>query len=138
MSYNYTNIPQNLNTGYYQQSQQNPNFTASGTPITTGAAIENNPLINAAASTPDNPAKFLAAMGISTAALFGINNFINNPLQSKKYDQTFFNKVEKYIDNNISSKPKVKKFTDYLHNLKSLFYEFLSKEFVYHHQYQKF
>ncbi len=118
MSYNYTNIPQNLNTGYYQQSQQNPNFTASGTPITTGAAIENNPLINAAASTPDNPAKFLAAMGISTAALFGINNFINNPLQSKKYDQTFFNKVEKYIDNNISSKPKVKKFTDYLHNLK--------------------
>ena len=111
-----SNIP--VYNQYQYQQQPNPNFTASGTPISSGSVVENNPLLSAAASKPENPLAFLAAAGISTAALFGINNFINNSLQTQKYDNTFFKKIEKYFDK-IGNNSKVKTVTNAIGNFNS-------------------
>ena len=116
------NISQNLSgypysaTGYVNPNQIQPNFSAAGTPISNGAMVDNNPLLNAAASTPDNPLKFLGAAGASTVALFGINNLINKPLQSKIYDDTFFKKVETTVDK-FGNSPRIKSFIETLENL---------------------
>ena len=110
------NIPSNIpvySQNQYLQTGVNPNFAASGTPISTGSVVDKNPLLNAAASTPQNPLSFLAAAGVSTAALFGINNLINNPLKTKEYDQTFFKKAETYFDK-LGNKNSVKKVSGYL------------------------
>ena len=111
-----SNIP--VYNQYQYQQQPNPNFTASGTPISSGGVVESNPLLSAATSKPENPLAFLAAAGISTAALFGINNFINNSLQTQKYDNTFFKKIEKYFDK-IGNNSKVKTVTNAIGNFNS-------------------
>lgn len=100
-SYNPAQIQQIQQLQQLQQAQaQNANFTAmpNAAPIADKGVVQNNPILNAAANTPDNPLTFLAAAGISSAALMAINNFINNPLQTKNYDETFFKKVETFID----------------------------------------
>ena len=113
------NISQNLSgypysaAGYVNPNQIQPNFSAAGTPISNGAMVDNNPLLNAAASTPDNPLKFLGAAGASTVALFGINNLINKPLQSKIYDDTFFKKVETTVDK-FGNSPTIKSFIEFI------------------------
>ena len=92
-SYNPAQIQQIQQLQQLQQAQaQNANFTAmpNAAPIADKGVVQNNPILNAAANTPDNPLTFLAAAGISSAALMAINNFINNPLQTKNYDETFF------------------------------------------------
>ncbi len=104
-----SNIP--VYNQYQYNQQSNPNFTASGTPISSGSVVENNPLLSAAASKPENPLAFLAAAGLSTAALFGINNLINNSLQTQDYNSTFFKKIENYFDT-IGNNNKVKTVTE--------------------------
>lgn len=111
-----SNIP--VYNQYQYQQQSNPNFTASGTPISSGSVVESNPLLSAAASKPENPLAFLAAAGISTAALFGINNFINNSLQTQKYDNTFFKRIEEEFDK-IGNKSKVKSVTNFIGDFKA-------------------
>ena len=100
-----------------QQGQvQNPNFAAmpnAATAISDKGVVQNNPLLNAATSTPSNPVSFVAAAGLSSAALMAINNVINNPLQTKKYNDTFFKKVETAVDK-FATKPKVKAALDKL------------------------
>lgn len=103
---------------YTQRQYQQPSFTANGTPISSGSAIQNNPIVSHAQNAPDSPVKFLAAAGISTAALMGINNYINSPLQTKEYDQTFFKKVESYVDRKTSG-PKAQNIIDNLRNFKN-------------------
>lgn len=113
-----SNIPLHQYPQYHQQ--QNPNFTATpnAAPISDKGVVQNNPLLNAAANPTDNPLKFLATAGISTAALMGINNIINNSLQTKNYDDTLFKKIEKEIDK-FANKPKVNDFLNKLGNLKT-------------------
>ncbi len=96
------------------QTQQTQNFAATpsaASNISDKGVVQNNPLLNAATSTPDNPLYFVGAAGISSAALMAINNVINNPLQTKQYDDTFFKKVETFVDK-YASKPKAKNVID--------------------------
>lgn len=116
------NISSNIPLNQYRQYQQpsNTNFTATpaAANISDKGVVQNNPLLNAAANPTDNPLSFLAAAGVSTAALMGINNFVNQPLQNKKYDQTFFKKIETFIDK-YATKPKAQSFFDKLRGLKA-------------------
>lgn len=103
MSQNISNI--HLNPYQQYNQQQNTNFTASpnaATQISNKGVVQNNPILSAATAPPENPLSFLTAAGVSLAGLFGINNFINNSLQTKEYDNTIFKKIEKYIDNHTS------------------------------------
>ncbi len=106
MSQNISNTARNI--GMYQYTPSTQQSFSAGTPISNGAVVENNPILNAASSAPENPAKMLAAMGISAAALMGINSAINKPLLEKEYSNTIFSKIEKYIDKNFTSKSWVK------------------------------
>ena len=116
------NISSNIPLNQYRQYQQpsNTNFTATpaAANISDKGVVQNNPLLNAAANPTDNPLSFLAAAGVSTAALMGVNNFVNKPLQNKKYDQTFFKKIETFIDK-YATKPKAQTFFDKLRGLKA-------------------
>lgn len=75
--------------------QQSPNFTSSttGNP-SADKIVSSNPLLSAASSAPENPSSFLLQAAVAFAALFGINNFINNPLITKNYNDTIFKKIE--------------------------------------------
>ena len=102
MTQNVSNLHQN--TPYYQkqygQNAVNPNFTAGAMPVSSGNAIvDKNPILSRAESSQNNMGVLAPAVGVSALTLFGINNFINNPLQSKKYEDTIFNSIEKSIDN---------------------------------------
>ena len=116
------NISSNIPLNQYRQYQQpsNTNFTATpaAANISDKGVVQNNPLLNAAANPTDNPLSFLAAAGVSTAALMGINNFVNKPLQNKEYNQTFFKKIETFIDK-YATKPKAQSFFDKLRGLKA-------------------
>ena len=121
-SYNPAKYPQYQQLPQYQQMQngqiQNPNFSAvtnAASPIADNGVVQNNPLLSAAASTPENPLTFLAAAGISSASLMAINNFINNPLQTKNYDDTFFKKIETFVDK-YASNPKAQNILNKLDN----------------------
>ena len=118
-SYNPAQIQQLQQLQQMQQGQVQPqNFAAApngATAISDKGVVQNNPLLNAATSTPENPLYFLGAAGISSAALMAMNNVINNPLQTKKYDDTFFKKVETFVDK-YASNPKAKNILDKLNN----------------------
>ena len=124
MSQNISNLGRNISTYQYNPyiQQQQQSFSA-GTPVSNGKVVESNPLLNAATSTPDNPAKMLAAMGFSAAALIPLNNVINKPLIEKEYEKTFFAKIEKYIDKHLSSKSWVKNLNKKAENFANLFLE---------------
>lgn len=119
MSQNISNSP----VRQYQQYQlpQNPNFAATpnaASPLSDKGVVQNNPLLSAAAAPPENPLVFAGSAAASTAALLGINNYINNPLQTNTYDATFFKKVETFVDK-YASNPKVTPFIDKLKGLKN-------------------
>ena len=122
MSQNISNSGRNISTYQYNPYilQQQQSFSA-GTPVSNGKVVESNPLLNAATSTPDNPAKMLAAMGLSAAALIPLNNVINKPLIEKEYEKTFFAKIEKYIDKHLSSKSWVKNLNKKAENFRTAF-----------------
>lgn len=113
-----SNIPLNQYRQYHQPSNTNFTATPAAANISDKGVVQNNPLLNAAANPTDNPLSFLAAAGVSTAALMGVNNFVNKPLQNKEYDQTFFKKIETFIDK-YATKPKAQSFFDKLRNLKT-------------------
>lgn len=118
MSQNISGLP-NLNPNYQYQKQNQPNFSADGkaVPISTQGVVQNNPLLSAVSSQPENPLKFLAAAGVSTAGLMTINNYINNSLLTKKYDSTIFKKIETFVDK-YASKPVTKNILNKLKTVK--------------------
>lgn len=99
-----------------------PAFTADGKPITAtnNAVVQNNPLLNAATSTHDNPAILLGGTLGSAAALMWLNDKINNPLLSNDYNNTFFKKVETFVDK-YASKPFAQKTRLLLRNTNAWF-----------------
>lgn len=105
----------NFNKQYYQGLQ--PSFTADGKPISTGAntVVQNNPILNAATNAPDNPLITLGAAGASAAALMGVTNYINNPLVTKDYSNTFFQKIETWGDK-LGQKPFLQKTSKTMRN----------------------
>lgn len=119
MNQNIVNYPKLQ--GYYQQNQhQQPNFAAGNQPISTGnAMVQNNPILSRVNQEQDeNPAKFLATAAGTSAAFLALNNFINTPLQTKDYNNTFFKKIEKTVDV-WGSNPKVKAVTDSIRKFKA-------------------
>ena len=118
MSQNISGLP-NLNPNDQYQKQNQPNFSADGkaVPISTQGVVQNNPLLSAVSSQPENPLKFLAAAGVSTAGLMTINNYINNSLLTKKYDSTIFKKIETFVDK-YASKPVPKNILNKLKTVK--------------------
>ena len=123
MTQNVSNLHQNI--PYYQkqygQSAVNPNFTAGAMPVSSGNAIvDKNPILSRAESSQNNMSVLAPAVGVSALTLFGINNFINNPLQSKKYEDTIFNSIEKSIDNFTSKYkdvPRVKSIKNFINSI---------------------
>ncbi len=114
-----SNVPVYPQQTQYMQPVSNPNFTAAGSPVSSGATVvERNPLLNAAASTPENPLAFLGAAAASTLALFGINNFINKPLQTKDYTNTFFGRIENAIDSKTANNETIRKISGFLSTVK--------------------
>lgn len=118
MAQNISNLNPHL-AGYKNQNslnQNNPNFSANGTPISSTGLMQNNPLVSHAEKAQSNSNSFILAAGLSAAGLFGINNFINNPLQTKEYDDTFFKKIETTVDgfvNKHKTKPSVQRVTNF-------------------------
>lgn len=108
--------------GYYQQNQaQQPNFAAGTQPVSAGnAMVQNNPILSRVAQQPEDehPAKMLVTAAGTSAAFLALNNFINKPLQSNDYNNTFFKKIETVVDT-FGSKPKVKAITDALSKFKA-------------------
>lgn len=98
------------------QNQNNPNFSANGTPISSSGLMQNNPLVSHAEKAQENSGSFLPAALISAAGLFGINNFINNPLLTKDYNDTIFKKIETAVDDFAAkhkSKPAVQSISNF-------------------------
>ena len=122
MSQNISNLPQNMpiySKNQYIQQQYDPNFSAGNTPISTGSSVaQNNPLIKAASTKQENPVKFVAATAASTAALIGINNYINNPLLKNDYDKTVFKNIENFVDR-YASTPKAQNITNFFKRIKT-------------------
>lgn len=115
MTQNITNLPIH-NKNQYSQTPAGPNFTSGGTPISSSGVVQNNPLLSRAEKAQDNTSTIIIGGGLSAAGLFALNNFINNPLQTKEYKDTFFQKVETYVDKQAakhSSKPNVVKAKDF-------------------------
>ena len=119
-SYNPAQIQQLQQLQKLQQVSQNANQNFSAMPNTAPIAdtgvVQNNPILNAAANTPDNPLTFLAGAGVSTVALMAINDLINKSLQTKQYDDTVFKQIETAVDK-FASKPRIQTF---LKNIDSL------------------
>ena len=119
-SYNPAQIQQLQQLQKLQQVSQNANQNFSAMPNTAPIAdtgvVQNNPILNAAANTPDNPLTFLAGAGVSTVALMAINDLINKSLQTKQYDDTVFKQLETAVDK-FASKPRIQTF---LKNIDSL------------------
>lgn len=113
----------NMNLNPYQQynQQQNTNFTASpnaSTQISNKGIVQNNPILNAATAPPANPLSFATAAIVSAAGLFSINNFINNQLLDKQYENTFFKKIETFV-NDYTKDSKVQAVLTKLSELKT-------------------
>lgn len=107
---------------YRQPIIQQPSFTADGKPIsaTNNAVVQNNPLLNAATSTPSNPGILVGGTVGTAAGLMWLNNFINNPLITKDYNNTFFRKIETFVDK-YASKPFAQKITSSLRKANAWF-----------------
>lgn len=109
MTQNISNLPI-YNKNQYSQNPSGPNFTANGMPISSSGVMQNNPILSRAEKAQDTSHAFAAGVGLSALGLFTLNNFINNPLQTKDYDDTFFKKVESFVDKQAAkhtSKPSV-------------------------------
>lgn len=122
MTQNISNIQPNMqiyNQNQYAQAIQNPNFAANGTPISNGAAINNNPILKQAESAQDSGlGKLAIGTAVFTPTLMGLTNLINKPLLTNNYEDTFFNKIEQNV-NKFGEKPKVSAVTGWLSNVKT-------------------
>lgn len=113
----------NLSVGNnYKFPNQQPTFTADGKPIsaTNNAVVQNNPLLNAATSTNQNPAVLVGGTIGSAAGLMWLNDKINNPLLNNDYNNTFFKKIEVFVDK-YASKPFVQNTRTVLRNANAWF-----------------
>src|SRR5574344_150631 len=120
-------MSQNIANTYYNKNQYNaqqapaPNFSANGLPVNNGAAIQNNPIVKHAEKAEGNGVTqlLLGTAGFG-AGLMIASDLINKPLRTKEYKDTFFNSIETTVDK-FGDQPKVKGFTDLLHNKKVWF-----------------
>lgn len=125
------NIP-NLKPNQLVQYTQQPNFTAGNGTVSSGNAIvNNNPILSRAEKgASDNPLLLpLGTLGFGTA-LIGLTNFMNKPLQTKNYEDTFYHTVENKV-NNFVQKPKVSSVLDYLSKKKQWLSNKLNKSEIY-------
>lgn len=101
MSQNIPNLKPNQLVYTNNQYTQQPNFTAGNGTVSSGNAIvNNNPILSRAEKgASDNPLLLpLGTLGFGTA-LIGLTNFMNKPLQTKNYEDTFYHTVENKVNN---------------------------------------
>lgn len=132
MSQNIPNLKPNQLVYTNNQYTQQPNFTAGNGTVSSGNAIvNNNPILSRAEKgASDNPLILpLGTLGFGTA-LIGLTNFMNKPLQTKNYKDTFYHTVEDKVKD-FAQKPKVSSVLDYLSKKKQWLSNKLNKSEIY-------
>ena len=132
MSQNIPNLKPNQLVYTNNQYTQQPNFTAGNGTVSSGNAIvNNNPILSRAEKgASDNPLILpLGTLGFGTA-LIGLTNFMNKPLQTKNYEDTFYHTVEDKVKD-FAQKPKVSSVLDYKKKKKQWLSNKLNKSEIY-------